>query len=45
MDKIKVIKVVLAVAGAGVSLAAGLLDQKSQEKFIDEKVKEALQNK
>lgn len=45
MDKTKIAKVVLAVVGAGVSLAAGLLDQKSQEKVIDEKVKEALQNK
>ena len=42
MDKMKILKVLLAVAGVGVSLAAGLIDQKSQEKTIEEKVKEAL---
>ena len=42
MDKMKILKALLAVAGAGVSLAAGLIDQKSQEKTIEEKVKEAL---
>lgn len=44
MDKIKIIKTVLTVVGVGVSLAAGLVDQKAQEKMIDEKVKEALRN-
>ena len=44
MDKTKIAKIALAVVGAAVSLAAGLLDQKSQEKAIDEKVKEALKN-
>ena len=42
MDKMKILKVLLAVAGAGVSLVAGFIDQKSQEKTIEEKVKEAL---
>lgn len=42
MDKMKILKVLLAVAGAGVSLAAGFIDQKSQEKTIEEKVREAL---
>ena len=42
MDKMKILKVLLAVAGAGVSLAAGFSDQKAPGKTNEEKVKEAL---
>ena len=42
MDEMKSLKILRAVAGAGVARAAGLIDQKSQEKTIEEKVKEAL---